>query len=165
MTSRQKETIMRQQSQTRRGKPQQLGGSKSDVLVQDFLDQLALAQTKGDTRALATLWGTPTFVIGDSDERVVQTRAEIEQFFGGAKQQYNARGIVDTRADIQMLDWITDKIAMVRVRWPYLDADDNEVGEEMSTYVLKRDDNGDLKLRVAVMHGEAESQQRKAKKH
>jgi hypothetical protein len=42
---------------------------------------------------------------------------------------------------------------MVRVRWPYLTPDGREMGAETSTYTLARQD-GDWKLRVAVMHGQ-----------
>lgn len=45
---------------------------------------------------------------------------------------------------------------MVEVRWPYLDADGEERGEETSTYTLRRNDRGELRLRVAVMHGASE---------
>lgn len=90
-------------------------------------------------------------------DQVVGSRQEIERFFGGAKDEYNKRGITGTRADIQRLEWATDRIAIVTVRWPYLDSSGRERGEESSTYILRRDDQGDLKLHAAVMRGEAAS--------
>lgn len=39
------------------------------------------------------------------------------------------------------------------VRWPYLDGQGNEVGEEVSTYTLRRDETGALKVQVALMQG------------
>jgi len=36
---------------------------------------------------------------------------------------------------------------------PYLDAGDQERGEEASTYTLRRDDDGEPKMRAVVMHG------------
>jgi hypothetical protein len=81
------------------------------------------------------------------------TLSEVEQFFGGAKDQYNALGIVTTRADIQRLEWLTDRVVLVDVRWPYLDARGNERGEESSTYTLRRDDAGELKMQAVVMRG------------
>ena len=131
--------------------------AEKDSRIQNLLDQLAKALTAGDGRTAATFWRTPAFVIGDEHERVVASQQEVEQFFSGSKEQYNQRGITDTRADIQRLDWITDRIALVEVRWPYLDAKGNEVGEETSTYLFKRDEGGELKLRLAIMHGAAET--------
>ena len=82
-------------------------------------------------------------------------RGELQDVFGGAKAQYNARGITDTRPDILRLDWLTDRLAIVEVRWPYLTADGDEVGEETSTYVIRREPDGQLAIRATVMHGEA----------
>jgi len=104
---------------------------------------------------VVSLWQVPAFVLGDADDRAVGSNQEIEQFFGGAKQRYNEQGIMSTRAEIGTLQWLTERIAIVQVRWPYLDAQGHEVGEETSTYTLRRDEEGELRLRVTVMHGAA----------
>jgi ketosteroid isomerase-like protein len=124
--------------------------------VQQLLDRMARAVTAGDGRTVATMWETPALVVGDDEVMAVASPQEVEKFFGGAREQYNARGIIDTRAEIVRHEQITDLIDLVEVRWPYLDAKGEERGEETSTYILRRDDAGDLKLRVAVMHGASE---------
>ena len=124
-----------------------------DRSMQDFLDALGRAVTAGDGAAAAALWDVPALVVSDADVMAIESRDQIAQFFGGAKAQYNAKGIVDTRAEIVRQWWPTDRIAIVEVRWPYLDADGDERGDETSTYTIRRDDSGDLHLRVAVMHG------------
>jgi hypothetical protein len=123
--------------------------------VQAFLDRMARALTAGDGRTIATMWETPALVVGDEMLMAVRTPEEVERFFAGAKDQYNKMGISDTRADIVRLTWATHRIAIVQVRWPYLDARGEEVGEETSTYTLKRNQAGELKLCAAVMHGAA----------
>lgn len=123
------------------------------VEVQTLLDRMARAVTQGDGKAVASLWAVPALVLDDSEARAVGTLDEVKAFFGGAKEQYNAKGIVDTRAEIQELKWITPRIALVEVRWPYLDQNANEVGAETSTYALRRDAAGVLKLQAAIMHG------------
>jgi ketosteroid isomerase-like protein len=128
------------------------GTSRTDD-VQRFLDRFAQALVAGDGRTIARMWGTPALVVDDAAVQVIATQDEVERFFAGAKDQYNARGIVDTRADIERLDWPTDRIAIVRVRWPYVDARGDEHGAETSTYTLRRDDGGDLRLVAVVMHG------------
>jgi NTF2-like protein (DUF6841) len=125
----------------------------NDAIVESFLDRMALALTAGDAHTVATMWETPALVVGDEEVRAVNSPAEIEKFFAGAKEQYNAQGVTDTRPDVVRLDWVTERIAIVEVRWPYLDSRGNEVGEESSTYTLRRDGAGNLRLRVAVMHG------------
>jgi len=121
--------------------------------VRTFLDRLARALTHGDTATVVALWQTPAFVLGDGMAQSVGSDAELEGFFAGAKQRYNEQGIVDTRGEIVDLRWPTERIAIVEVRWPYLDDRGTEVGAETSTYTLHRDDEGELRLRVAVMHG------------
>jgi hypothetical protein len=123
--------------------------------VQEFLDRFARALIAGDGRTVASLWETPALVVGDEMLQAVQSAAELETFFGGAKAQYNQRGIVDTRANIVRLSWATPRIAIAQVRWPYLNPRGEEVGEETSTYTLRRDPSGTLKICAAVMHGAA----------
>ena len=123
--------------------------------VREVLDRLAGAVTAGDARAAARLWGTPALVLGDGMAWSVGTRREIEDFFAGAKQQYNARGIVDTRPDILRLEWLTDRIAVVEVRWPYIDVSGDEIGAESSTYIVRREDDGEIMIRATIMQGEA----------
>ncbi len=139
----------------RENAPRESGRDRRDE-VQHFLDRMGRGVTSGDGRTVAAMWEVPALVLGDDHAMSIGTAHEIEQFFGGAKEQYNAKGITDTRAEIVRLEWATPKIAIVQVRWPYLDAQGNVHGEERSTYTLRRDEAGNLKLRVAVMHGASE---------
>jgi ketosteroid isomerase-like protein len=129
-------------------------GPADRASVQDYLDRFATAMTSGDTKAVASLWGVPAFVIGKNEARVVESEAEVEQFFAGAKDMYNQRGIMDTQAEIQELDWIDEDLVIVTVRWPYLDQNEKEIGQEASSYTLLRGEDGQFKLRVATMRGE-----------
>jgi ketosteroid isomerase-like protein len=127
--------------------------AERDADVQEFLNQFSRSLTAGDGHTIARMWAVPALVLGDDMAMVVNTPAEVEKFFSGAKDEYNKRGITDTHADITTLHWVTEKIAIVAVRWPYLDAQGKEVGAEASTYTLRRDERGELKLQAAVMHG------------
>jgi hypothetical protein len=123
--------------------------------VQQYLDRFAEAMTSGDLKTMAKLWGVPAFVIGPNEARVVQSEVEVEQFFDGAKDMYNERGIVGTRAEIVHLDWVGTDLVIATVRWPYLDQNDRTLGEESSSYTLLRGEDGGFKLRVVTMRGEA----------
>ncbi len=129
-------------------------GPADRAAVQDYLDRFATAMTSGDTRTVASLWGVPAFVIGQNEARVVQSEAEVEEFFAGAKDMYNERGIMDTRAEILDLDWVSENLVIASVRWPYLDQNEKEVGEESSSYTLLRGEDGGFKVRVVTMRGE-----------
>src|SRR5688572_28822337 len=89
--------------------------------VQAYLDRYAKALTSGDNHTIATMWDVPALVLGDDLVRGVDSLREVEAFFAGAKDQYNKRGIVDTKAVVEREDWLTDRMVSVDVRWPYLD--------------------------------------------
>ena len=122
--------------------------------VQHFLDRLGQALTAGRGDVVAKMWEVPALVVDDRGVIAVATEAEVASFFGSAAGQYHALGIVDTRAHILREDWITARIVNVDVRWPWLDAAGHELGWEISTYTLRVDDAGRLRLRVAILHGE-----------
>lgn len=122
--------------------------------VQDYLDRFATAMTSGDTKTMARLWGVPAFVIGPNMAKAVQSEDEVEEFFSGAKDMYNERGIIDTRAEIEDLDWVGEDLVIVTVRWPYLDQNEKELGAERSSYTLLRGEDGGFKVRVITMRGE-----------
>lgn len=113
--------------------------------------------TSGDTKAVAQLWEAPAFVIDEHASIAVPDLDAVERFFAGAKDQYNAQGITTTQAEITDLDWVTDNLVVARVRWPYLDESGNGLGAESSSYTLKRNADGDFKLRVVLMRGVEES--------
>ena len=125
------------------------------LIVEDVSHAVPLgrALVAGDGRTIAGMWGIPSLVLGADTVLSVQSSDQVEAFFGGAKDQYNRAGITATHPDITSLRWLTDRLVVVTVRWPYLDANGEEVGAESSTYTLRRDERGEFKLFVAVMHG------------
>jgi hypothetical protein len=125
-----------------------------DKEVQDVLDQIAASITAGDGETVADLWETPGFVIGPSMALVLNSRAECAKMFSGGKEQYNAKGISDTRAEVLGLEWIGNDVVIAKVRWPYLDKKGREIGGERSDYTFRRDGEGTLKVREVLMRGE-----------
>lgn len=121
--------------------------------VQEYFDRFADAMTSGNMKAMVKLWGVPAFVLGKSEARVVQSEAEVEQFFSGSKQTYNEQGIMRTHAEITSLDWVDTDLVVATVRWPYLDDQDEVLGEESSSYTLFRGEDGSFKLRSVLMRG------------
>lgn len=121
--------------------------------VETFLNRFAAALTVGDGVGVAKLWGVPAFAVGADMATPLTDLKQIESFFGGAREQYNARGITGTRPEVLDEDWVDDRMVLVTVRWPYLDEQGREIGAEASTYTLCRDERGELKLRVATMRG------------
>jgi hypothetical protein len=155
---------MAQQTRTEGNAPEQAApermgegeASQESMEVQLLFDRMARALTAGDARTAANLWETPALVVDDQQVIAVSTRAEVEQFFASARNQYDAQGIVETRSEIMRLEWATGLIALVKVRWPYFDASGRERGDERSTYTVRRDETGELKVCVVILQGVTE---------
>ncbi len=121
--------------------------------VQEFLDGLARSLTAGDGKAVATMYEVPALIISDEGVHAITSPEEIATFFGSAKTEYNAMGVVDTRADLIDLERIGKRLLVATVRWPHLDANHHEVAAESSDYTLRRDDQGRLRIRSVLMRG------------
>ncbi len=148
--------IHRSEAESKRGeRPRRQSEAYPDT--REFLDTFARALTAGDGRAIAALWEAPAFVLADGMARAVNSSQEVEELFSHAKEQYNAQGIMEARAEILQLECLTERIVQTEVRWPYVDQYGKEFGYETSTYTLMRDDSGQLRLRIAVMHGAVKS--------
>lgn len=131
-----------------------LANHKPDV--QRFLDRLCRALTHGDVAKIVSCWDVPAYVLSDDGVHAVNSTEEVAQFFGGAKEQCNTRGVTETRPIIERQQWLTDKIVSVDVRWPWIGANGEDKGEERSSYTLRVDEHGHLRLHVAVMRGATE---------
>ncbi|HEV7555345.1 MAG TPA: hypothetical protein VGO00_07830 [Kofleriaceae bacterium] len=99
------------------------------------------------------MWEVPATIISDDGVMAISHPDQLEPMFSAAKDQYHARGVVDTRGDIQRLTRISDRVFVVEIRWPHLNAKGREVGAELSDYTLRRDDNGNLRIRSVLMRG------------
>lgn len=127
--------------------------SDDDLGVLDFLEALALAISEGNGAALAEMWETPCFVLGQDFANTLEDEQEIAQFCAVARDRYGSRGVTHTRPQVVRMDEITDRLVTVRVRWPWLDSDDVEMGADVSTYTLRIGEDGEWKVRIAIIHG------------
>jgi hypothetical protein len=121
--------------------------------VQDLLDRYAKALASGNSAAAAAMWEVPAYVIGPDTVLAIDRSELISQFFGEVKDAYHAQGIESTQPEILDEEWVGDRLVVVRIRWPYLDASGREVGAERSDYTLRRDRSGALVIRCVLMRG------------
>jgi hypothetical protein len=126
---------------------------EDDLGVLDFLEAFALAISEGNGEALAELWETPCFVLSQEFAHTLDDNTEIKEFCAIARDRYGSRGVTHTRPQIVRMDEITDRIVNVRVRWPWLDSDEIEMGADVATYTLRLADDGEWRVRIAVIHG------------
>jgi hypothetical protein len=71
--------------------------------------------------------------------QTIRDAEEAAGFFDHAPEQYHALGVDETFPDIQDVQWVAHDLALVRVHFPYLDADGNDMGDgETSVYVIRK---------------------------
>lgn len=127
---------------------------RDDPGIRAFLAAFSGAMAAGDTAQAVSMWETPVMIISEQVVRILRSSNEVLGFFGEARQHYNQEGAIRTRPDIASIHWATDAIAIVEVRWPHLDEEGNELGEEIWTYVLRRA-VAEWHIRVGILHGPA----------
>lgn len=125
-----------------------------DSDIDDFLNAFARALTTGDIELIKKIWAYPAYVIGEEKLMLISSDYDVARLYAGARESYNSRGIFDTRPDIKRVQWVADNLVLVESRWPQLDKFGEEVGEETSTYTLKKEDDGNFKIHVVVVHAE-----------
>lgn len=135
----------------------QLDSSKIEQLktldVTNFFLRFARALMAGDIKKIAQCWALPSLAVGDSFSMAMTTTTDIETLFAGIKQQYQVRGIAEAKPIVQSLTWATELMAVVDIRWPYIDRHGAEIGAESSIYTVKRDETGEVKILCALMKG------------
>lgn len=116
--------------------------------LQAFFDHFTTCLTTGDGQGVAGCFEYPAVMVMADAQRYGANQALLEpgavaEFFGKAPQMYHEKGVHETFADIRDIDWVADDLALVRARFPYIDADGNDMGDgEASLYLVRRNDNG-----------------------
>jgi hypothetical protein len=118
---------------------------KKDPALQAFFDELTACLTAGDGGGAATCFEYPALMVMSNRTKYGPNQplpdvGTVAGFFAKAPEMYQARGITDTFADIEDVQWLADDLAAVRVRFPYIDNNGNDMGDgETSLYVLRKD--------------------------
>ena len=121
--------------------------------IQIFLDAYARALSAGEGERIATMWSVPALVLSDAGAHAVASLDEVAAFFAVAAARYKERGIVETRPELIFVEPVSERILLINVRWPGLDVGGKQVAEEETLYTLMLGDDGQLKIRVAVVRG------------
>jgi len=118
--------------------------------VRPFLEALGKALSEGDAAGVARSWEVPAFVLSDEGVLALSNPGEIEAFFAQAIRWYRARGLVATRPEIESLEALGERLCSVDVRWLAFDAEALEKTSERSRYILRTNDDDEIRIRVAL---------------
>ncbi|WP_448005399.1 DUF6841 family protein [Agromyces bauzanensis] len=130
--------------------------------IAEFFDQYAAALREFDADATARLWGLPGMIVTDEFAGALESRADMSAGLASSYPVYRMLGLESAVPEIRAVSALTDRIVTVRVRWSYLDADDELIVTTDYEYLL-RDDADGLHVYLAVGIDEAEALQRAAR--
>ena len=127
----------------------------------EFFDAYAAALREFDAEATAELWGLPGLIVTDDFAGAVESRADMASGLASSYPIYRMLGLESALPEIRAVSALTDRISNVRVRWSYLDGDDEVIVTTDYEYLV-RDDADGLHVYLAVGIDEAEALQRAA---
>src|SRR5688572_18051118 len=122
----------------------------TEAQIRTLIENLGVALTAGDARAMAELWDVPGLVMADEGARPIARRDEVEAFFTQSIAAYREQGIVATRGELLGHRMLSERTAWVEVAWPNLDAQGHETGRERSFYIVRLGDDGVARVQVAL---------------
>ncbi|HEY7200340.1 MAG TPA: hypothetical protein VIC57_09025 [Candidatus Dormibacteraeota bacterium] len=124
--------------------------------VHDFYAAYADKLSSYAFNKLGTTFGFPFYAIADDLLAVVPSEAKLIEAFEGALDFYTSQEIAQAKERIDEIRQLTSRLVLVRVNWTYLDGEGRELYDADYVYVLRVDDEGDLRLHVMVSINEAE---------
>lgn len=127
----------------------------------EFFDEYASALREFDADATARLWGLPGMIVTDDFAGALESRADMAAGLAQSYPLYRRLGLESAVPELRAVSALTDRISTVRVRWSYLDADDEVIVTTDYEYLV-RDDADGLHVYLAVGIDEAEALQRAA---
>jgi ketosteroid isomerase-like protein len=119
--------------------------------IRRFLERYGTALSAGDGAAIAACWDTPALVLADDGARAVATLDEVQTFFNAATEHYRSQGLEATTPEVLKTESLSERLAMVEVRWHALDGRGERKSSERSRYLLRAADDGEPRIHVAII--------------
>lgn len=138
--------------------------SASDTEISDYLTRYAASLTNYDAQTAAALWATPGMIVDDQFAGVLESREAMVQGLEQSYPVYRKLGLASVGYELLGQEQLSAAITLVRVRWLFYDADDNQLTDSTSHYILRRDDDG-LRACVCIQTDDAAKLQALAAEH
>lgn len=116
--------------------------SEKDRKVLKLLEQFSRAFAAGDGAAASRLCEAPLMVLSEGGTRVVDDVSKLGELLESAGEKNPSRGIATAEPHVDHIDWQSEKLAAVQVRWP---------GADPSTFVIRCDDAGVARIAAVVL--------------
>jgi hypothetical protein len=127
--------------------------STTDIdTLAEFFGRYGAALTAGDVAAVASCYALPGMVVADSYSFTFSTPAAVALSFLGASPAYHEQRIVAAHAQLRDVQRLSAALALVAVRWEYLDSSGNAVPGESYRYLIRSDTDGPRITTVISTH-------------
>ena len=122
----------------------------TDSEIGEFFARYAEAVGRNDLPAIAACYATPSLVVSESVTINVPDRKAVEAAFAGAGDAYSARGLVGARANVEQVEPLTERLALVAVTWEYKDVQGGVQPGESYRYLVRLGDNAGICVVIPV---------------
>ncbi|WIY84056.1 hypothetical protein [Propionimicrobium sp. PCR01-08-3] len=132
--------------------------------IYGYLSEYAAAMASFDAERVAALWGNPATVLTDDDVIVAQTHAETVSAMDDSYPKLKKLGLASVGHELIEVSELSEKLVRVRVRWIFHDKDGAVLTAISYIFVLRRDDDGQLRAYIAIPMEENEKLARVAQR-
>lgn len=124
--------------------------------IESYLVEYQEALSAFDAQRSVAQWGAPGTMVTDAFVGSVATTAEMAKGLEQSYPLYQALGLASVDHTVLEQVDLTDRITRLHVRWHFYDVEGNLLTDSDYEYLLRRDDDGQLRAYVAVAIDEME---------
>lgn len=124
--------------------------------INNFFETYAASLENHDTKLMANHYFIPCTFISDDSNTTFSDASKLEGLFNQGVIFYKQFGIVHALPEIWNKQFITNRIARVKVKWSYLDKDKQLVYDCEYQYILKLDKHSHWKIILSISVNEKE---------
>lgn len=126
--------------------------------VDEYFTRYAGTLTNLDADAWAKLWGEPGVIVDDRASMVAESRETMVQGLSMSFPLYKKLGLASVRHEVLDSTAVSEKLALVHVRFDFVDADGDALSD-ITSYYLLRDGGSGLQATVCIETDAAEKLQ------
>ncbi|MEV2219362.1 hypothetical protein AB0E01_05735 [Nocardia vinacea] len=124
--------------------------------IEAYLGEYQEALSAFDAQRSVAQWGAPGTMVSDAFVGTVATTAEMAEGLEQSYPLYQSLGLASVDHTVLEHVDLSERITRIHVRWHFYDLEGNLLTDSDYEYLLRRDDDGQLRAYVAVAIDEME---------
>ncbi|MEV6341397.1 hypothetical protein AB0M12_42585 [Nocardia vinacea] len=124
--------------------------------IEAYLVEYQEALSAFDAQRSVAQWGAPGTMVSDAFVGTVATTAELVEGLEQSYPLYQSLGLASVDHTVLEHVDLSERITRIHVRWHFYDVEGNLLTDSDYEYLLRRDDDGQLRAYVAVAIDEME---------